>query len=151
MSQKNDEMDKREDYSDRGQSDYGGLFCSNVSFWFHCWCFVDSVVFFTSSETILHWFHRRLTWYWQCKVRLGSVSCELITNRVWIFHSQFGSCNVFLKTVLTFTDLHIYSIGSLLCTLHNISAVHWKCAVHRRMFITPEGYHLCTVESSRAH
>ena len=43
-----------------GYTDYycRGLFYSNVSFWFHFYCFVDSVIFFTSSEISLHWFHR---------------------------------------------------------------------------------------------
>ena len=43
---------------------------SNVSFWFHFYCFVDSVVFFTSSGTSLQWSHRLLAGYLQCKVRL---------------------------------------------------------------------------------
>ena len=65
-------MDKREAILIGGYSDYysGGLFYSNVSFWFHFYCFVDSVVFFTSSEASLHWSHRLLAGYLQCKVRL---------------------------------------------------------------------------------
>ena len=49
-----------------GYSDYycrGLLFYSNVSFWFRFYCFVDSVVFFTSSETSSHWSYRLLTGY----------------------------------------------------------------------------------------
>ena len=48
----------------------GGLFHSNISFWFHFYWFLDSVVFFTSSETGLHRSFRLLVGYLQCKVRL---------------------------------------------------------------------------------
>ena len=41
-----------------------------VSFWFHFYCFVDSVVFFTSSGTSLQWSHKLLAGYLPCKVRL---------------------------------------------------------------------------------
>ena len=34
----------------------------------HFYCFVDLVVFFTSSETSLDWSHRLLAGYLQCKV-----------------------------------------------------------------------------------
>ena len=47
-----------------------------VSFSFHFYCFVDSVVFFTSSRTNLQWSHRPLAGYLQCKVRL--VHCMVL-------------------------------------------------------------------------
>ena len=40
------------------------------------YCFVDSVVFFTSSEASLHWSQRRLAGYFQCKVRL--MHCKVL-------------------------------------------------------------------------
>ena len=46
---------KKRDYSDRGgYSDYScsGLFYSNISVSFHFYCFVDSVVFFTSPVNL---------------------------------------------------------------------------------------------------
>ena len=52
MSEKTDKMNKRGGYS---------YYC-NVCFWFHFYCFVDSALFFTSSEASLHWSHRLLTW-----------------------------------------------------------------------------------------
>ena len=62
---KSDQIDKRGTILIGGCSDYycRGLFYSNVSFRFHFYCFVDSVVFFTSSETSLHWSHRFLAGY----------------------------------------------------------------------------------------
>ena len=61
-----------------GNSDYycGGIFCSSLSFWSQFYCFVDSFVFFTSSKTSLHWFHRILAGYLQCKVRL--MHCKVL-------------------------------------------------------------------------
>ena len=55
---------------------YRRLFYSNVSFWFHIYCFLGSVVFFTSSETSLHWSQRLLAWHLQCKVRL--IHCKVL-------------------------------------------------------------------------
>ena len=43
---------------------------SMYRFWFHFYCFVDSVAFFTSSETSLQLSHRLLAGYLQCNVRL---------------------------------------------------------------------------------
>ena len=59
-----------------GYPDYycGGLLYSNVSFWFHFYCFVDLVDFFISSETSLHWPHSLLAGYLQCKVRLKYIA-----------------------------------------------------------------------------
>ena len=66
-----------------GYSDYHcrGLFYSNVSFWFHFYCFVDSVVFFVSSVTSLRWSHRFLAGYLQCKVRL--MYCTALQYCIW--------------------------------------------------------------------
>ena len=51
---KSDEIDKRGDYLIGGYSDYScactGLLYFNASLLFHFYCFVDSVVFLTSSE-----------------------------------------------------------------------------------------------------
>ena len=67
----------------RGYSDYScrELFYSNVSFWFHFYYFVDSVVSFTSSETSLHWSHRLLAVHLQCKVRL--MHCQVLLYYLW--------------------------------------------------------------------
>ena len=47
-------MDKRGAILIDCYSDYycRGLFYSSVSLWFHFYCFVDSVVFFTSSKQV---------------------------------------------------------------------------------------------------
>ena len=64
-------MDKRGATVIAGYSDYycRGLFYANAFFWFHFYSFVDSVVFFVSSEISLHWFYRLFAGYLQCKVR----------------------------------------------------------------------------------
>ena len=53
----------------------------NVSFWFLFYCFVDSVVFSTSSETSLHWSHRLVAGHLQCKVRL--IHCKVLLYCIW--------------------------------------------------------------------
>ena len=67
----------------RGYSDCScrELIYSNVSFWFHFYCFVDSVVYFTSSETNLLWSHRLLAGYLQWKVRL--IHCKVLLYYIW--------------------------------------------------------------------
>ena len=62
-------------YSDRGYSDNHCKrpLYSMYSFWFHFYCFVDSVVFFTSSGTSLQWSHRLLAGYLQCKVKTDAL------------------------------------------------------------------------------
>ena len=66
-----------------GYSNYQcrGLFYSYVSFWFHFYCFVHSVVFFTSSVTSLHWSHRLLAGYMQCEIRL--MHCKVLLHCIW--------------------------------------------------------------------
>ena len=50
-------------------------------FWLYFYCFVDSVVFFTSSKTSLHWFHILLAGYLQCKVKL--MHCKFLLYCIW--------------------------------------------------------------------
>ena len=65
------------DYSDHY---FRGLFYSNVSFRFHFYCFVDSVVFFTSSETSLHWYHSLVAGYLQCKVKTDALQGDSVLH-----------------------------------------------------------------------
>ena len=56
-------------------------FYSNLSFRLHFYCFVDSVLFFTSSETSLGWSHRLLAGYFHCEARLKH--CEVLLYCMW--------------------------------------------------------------------
>ena len=53
----------------------------SVSFWFCFYCFVDSVVFFTSSGTSLQRSHGLLAGNLEWKVRL--VHCMVLLYRIW--------------------------------------------------------------------
>ena len=81
-------MDKRGATVIGGYSDYycRGIFYSNVSFWFHFYCFVDSVVFFISSETSLH-----LVAYLQCQTDALQGAYVIHMERFWRLFLCFGA------------------------------------------------------------
>ena len=56
-------------------------YCILCIFWVSFYCFVDSVVFFTSLGKSLQWSHRLLAGYLQCKVRL--THCMVLLCCVW--------------------------------------------------------------------
>ena len=83
-------------------SDYycRGLLCSLVSFWFHFSCFAYSVVFFTSSETSIHWSHRLLAEYSGCKMK--RMNCKVLLYCIWkgfeavVMFRGYSYCLIFL-------------------------------------------------------
>ena len=81
---KSNKLDNRGCYSDYSCR---GLFYSSVSVWFSFYCFVESVVFFTSSETSLHWSHRLSAGYLRWKVRLmhSKVLLYLLVERFRVY------------------------------------------------------------------
>ena len=83
-------------------SDYSctWLFHCNVSFWFHYYCFVDSAVFFTSSES-LHWSHRLLVGYLQFKL----MHWKVLLYCIW---KGFEAIIMFRG----FSDSFIYSLST---------------------------------------
>ena len=97
-------MYKRGDYSDRGAfSDYScrGSFHSNASFRFHFYCFVDLVVFFTSSQTSLHWSFRLVTGYFHVQSGWCIASCFCIAYRN-VLRLYFGAILIALFSLGTF-------------------------------------------------
>ena len=63
-------------------------------FWFHVCCFVYYIIFFTSSEARLRWFHGLLSWCLQCKVILMHCKAFLYWIRaistVWFAVTTFS-------------------------------------------------------------
>ena len=81
--------------------------CILSIFWFHFYCFVDSVVFFTSSGKSLQWSHSLLAEYLQCKVRL--IYCMVLSYCIWrgfeviVMFGGYSDSLVFLLTHSLYT------------------------------------------------